>query len=316
MTAAGFTGFIDIVDHGLLLVQGPDAKTFLQGQVTCDIDKLAYSEKSLSILGAHCTPKGRMLFSFRAFALAEDIIALSIPKSLISDAQKALQKYSVFSKVDIIDASEDYRIIGFRDSHNDTQSGIATLPSSANHTITDTQGTIIAIDQNHYEYYLDKTTAEQLILSYPSKLDTAAWDHMKILAGIGEVQAQTADLLLPQMLNYQAIGNGVSFSKGCYTGQEVVARMQYLGKLKRRLFRFSTLSRLPIMPGMPLFTEGSTQSIGNIVLSSDYKDPGDKTTQLLAVATEEACERDSVYLDANYQEKLLQQALPYAIPKE
>jgi len=308
-----FEGFINIDDHGLLLVQGPDAKKFLQGQVTCDIDALFDSKPSTSTLGAHCTPKGRMLFSFRAFLLDEDTIALSIVKSLITDAKKALEKYSVFSKVEIVDASDEYRILGLCANDNSSSEGLSELPSATNHTLTNPQGTIIAIDEQHFEYYLDKASGDQLLLAYPAEVPNIFWEQVKIAAGIAEVTPETVDLFIPQMLNYQAIGTGVSFTKGCYTGQEVVARMQYLGKLKRRLFAFSRNQAGAITIGAPLFTEGSTQSIGNIV-SAYHVDNG--TTELLAVATEAAVENNSVYLDSDTQQKLQQQPLPYAIPNE
>lgn len=309
-----FDGFIPIDDHGLLLVQGPDAKTFLQGQVTCDIEPLKAEANGISTLGAHCTPKGRMLFSFRAFALADDIIALIIVKSLLKEAKKALEKYSVFSKVEIIDASSDYQILGFKDTPAINDIGL-TLPANTNETITDPQGIIVAISDNCYEYILDKASAEQLLVNYPAINGNGLWDFEKILAGIGEVRPETVDMLIPQMLNFQAIGTGVSFQKGCYTGQEVVARMQYLGKLKRRLFRFSTNIEHKMSTGTPLYTEGSTQSVGNVVLTSPYQTKAGEA-QCLAVATEEAANRDSVYLDQNTQQKLQQQPLPYAIPKE
>ena len=308
-----FNGFIPIDDHGLLLVQGPDAKTFLQGQVTCDIKPLQAGMNGTSTLGAHCTPKGRMLFSFRAFALADEMIALIIVKSLLADAKAALEKYSVFSKVEIIDASSDYQILGFKDSAAISDMGF-TLPATANATVSNPQGTIIAISDNCYEYILDNASSEQLLLNYPASHEQGLWDYEKILAGLGEVRPETVDMLIPQMLNYQAVGTGVSFQKGCYTGQEVVARMQYLGKLKRRLFRFSTSSKHEATTGMPLYTQNNEQSVGNVVLASSYHTAGQ--IQLLAVATEDAVDKNSVYLDKDSTQKLQPESLPYAIPKE
>ena len=308
-----FEGFINIENRGLLLVQGSDAKKFLQGQVTCDIDPLFNAEPSLSTLGAHCTPKGRMLFSFRAFLLDDETIALSMVKSLIADAKKALEKYSVFSKVDITDASDEYRILGFCANNDSTAEGLSELPTAPNHTLVNQQGTIIALDEHHFEYILDKASGDQLLLAYPAEVPSIDWEQVKIAAGIAEVTPETVDMFIPQMLNYQAIGTGVSFTKGCYTGQEVVARMQYLGKLKRRLFAFSINQAGVTTLGAPLYTKGSTQSIGNIVAT--YQGDNGKT-ELLAVATEAAVENNSVYLDSDGQQKLQQQPLPYAIPKE
>ena len=116
-------------------------------------------------------------------------------------------------------------------------------------------------------------------------------------------------MFIPQMLNYQVVANGVSFKKGCYTGQEVVARMQYLGKLKRRMYRFHYDLTSKLKPGDPLYTLDSQQSIGNIVIASYEADH----QELLAVVTKEAVIADQVYADAACRQKIQPLPLPYAV---
>lgn len=320
MTAlSNFTGFIDINDHGLLLLKGPDAKKFLQGQVTCDIDELLIDNNNTckSILGAHCTHKGRMLFSFRACLLDEQTIALSIIKPLLSSALAALKKYSIFSKVELIDASEDYRIIGYIGSDITSLQAIfndaapQASPDTPNASITD-NGLIIRVNPNRYEVWLKHDQFESITNKIEGLSDNKLWTMANIQDGIGEVYPQTTEEFIPQMLNFQVVGEAISFSKGCYTGQEVVARMKYLGKLKRHMYRFAINNDQVIDPGAPLYTAEKQQSIGNVVIAA----VAGNSQELLAVATEEAVNSDEIYIDPNYQQKLQILKLPYAITKE
>ncbi|MGH1485899.1 MAG: YgfZ/GcvT domain-containing protein [Cellvibrionaceae bacterium] len=313
--SSNFTGFVDINDRGFLLIKGPDAKKFLQGQVTCDIDQLTIEQVvSLSVLGAHCTHKGRMLFSFRICALGEDSLLLSICKPLINDSLAALKKYSVFSKVDISDASKQYRHIGYvgTDTENlfiDT-SQIDTL--EVNQALHHDKGIVIKTANDQYECWLTPEAVEQLTAKTNELGDPQIWTALTIAAGIGEVRPETVEDFIPQMLNFQVVGQAISFNKGCYTGQEVVARMEYLGKLKRHMYRLSCSADSNVVPGMPLYSPTSRQSIGNVVICQIIDD----SYEFLAVTTQEAIEADAVYIDEDCQKKVQVLTLPYAITKE
>jgi folate-binding protein YgfZ len=322
MTVKDITGFIDIDDHALLLVKGKDAQKFLQGQLTCDINQLTIEgNRSQSILGAHCTHKGRMLFSFRAVALDSETFGLSIYKPLLEDARKVLHKYSVFSKVELIDARDDYRLLGFLGSESEKplSEHFAELPAHQGHAIRQDQSIAIKVRENRYEFWISKKQLPQLG-AMDHKANGDYWTWCNIQDGIGEVRPQTVEEFIPQMLNLQVLDSGISFTKGCYTGQEVVARMKYLGKLKRHMYRLSLASspetgslkpELTIEAGLPLYTPGKQQSIGNVVIAASH--PSGSSQEILAVVTEEAITVDEVYLDPNFHQKLKALPLPYAI---
>jgi tRNA-modifying protein YgfZ len=296
-----------IDNHCLLLVKGVDAKKFLQGQVSCDINALTISENQylVSSLGVHCTHKGRIIFSFRALPLDEETIALNIPTEMLETAINALKKYIVFAKAALINASQDYQLIGV-DGDNATaiiQSTMAinTLPTTADHAIQNDRGIVLCLGENRYELWLS-TQQHQTFQAQTTDMvyNTAKyWDLVNINARIAEVRLATTDVFTPHALNFQSTGTTISFKKGCYTGQEVVARMHYLGKPKRQLFLFEIaleqdqcLSLIHI--GAPVYTSDKTQSIGEIVLAAKTNNNG---VRLLASVTTDAAENDQIFVD-------------------
>lgn len=141
--------------------------------------------------------------------------------------------------------------------------------------------------------------------------DLNEWLLGQIRAGIGQVMPQTRELFIPQMLNLQAVG-GVSFKKGCYTGQEIVARMQYLGKLKRRLYRLSLDAPQMPEPGTPLFSPSHNSSIGEVVIAAK----ADQSVELLAVLQAEAADSGDVRLGALEGPGLQLLDLPYTLDRD
>ena len=137
-------------------------------------------------------------------------------------------------------------------------------------------------------------------------------DHVDLVrAGIGQVMAETRELFIPQMLNLQAVG-GVSFKKGCYTGQEIVARMQYLGKLKRRMYRLSLGSTELPPPGTPLFAPDHNSAVGEVVVGA-YAEEG---IELLAVLTADAVEAGEIHVGEAQGPKLTVLDLPYTLDRD
>jgi folate-binding protein YgfZ len=303
--------FCHLKQHQLLLVHGPDAKKFLQGQVTCDINALS-EQSDMSILapfGAHCTHKGRIVFSFRGIQLPFDTdnqeIALSIPKDMADIATAALKKYSVFSKVDINIDNDTYQLFGVngKDVKNALQVfvGNNALPTETNTAIHSSAGTIICITNDCYELWLNTEQAQRFTVYMENKamVDDEYWDETKVRAGIVDIHADTSGAFTPHALNYHNIGDAVSFSKGCYTGQEVVARMQYLGQLKRQLYLFTCNEKNPLKltTGCSLYVKDKTQSVGDVAMVSHYN----QQTYLLASTLVEYAEKDAVFADADYQ---------------
>jgi folate-binding protein YgfZ len=306
--------FLEIKDHQLLLLKGPDAQKFLQGQVTCDIMQLAISNSaSKSILGAHCTHKGRMLFSFLACQTDEHTVALSIHAPLLVDAHAQLKKYSIFSKVELINASKSHRIIGYKgkDLAPLKALGLAVphLVGEATHSASGI--TLIKLDDERFELWVAAIDVQPIGAFVSLASGDEQWCIDNIKQGIAEVRTETVEAFIPQMLNFQVLREAISFTKGCYTGQEVVARMHYLGKLKKHLYHFSVDANIPLLPNTPLYTPDKKQAIGHVALSAPTKNG----QILLAVVTEESVIGDKVFVDQNYQQKLQAQPLPYAIAK-
>lgn len=301
-----------IDNHSLLLVRGPDARKFLQGQVTCDIEQLSIQTTDngdllTTSLGAHCTHKGRIVFTFRALPLDEHTIALNLPADMMNIATTALKKYIVFSKAELIDASEEYKIIGVH-SESATQqltNVIPNLPSTIDTAINHEKGIIICLSSGRYELWLTQkqyTTIVKLFTDYPLS-SGQYWDFANINDGIGEIQTATSEKFTPHAINLQSTSRGVSFQKGCYTGQEVVARMHYLGKLKKQMFLFelprTLIDELPKI-GHPLYSPGKSQSIGEIVLIAEHG----SEVHLLASVTVEQANQNLIYVDQTCQKKL------------
>ncbi|RRV36731.1 folate-binding protein [Pseudomonas sp. o96-267] len=302
------SAYFTLLDHeGLLAIRGVDAAKFLQGQVTCNLNYLSASQSSL---GARCTPKGRMLSSFRIVPV-EDGYLLAMARELIESQQADLQKYAVFSKSTLSDERAAWVRFGL--AGGDAVLGELGLQlGSASDSIT-SAGPLIAVrlSDGRAELWAPAAETEQLQGRLATALPQAPlndWLLAQVRAGVGQVFGATRELFIPQMINLQALG-GVSFKKGCYTGQEIVARMQYLGKLKRRLQRLRLVgSELPAV-GVELFSPVHGSSVGEVVLAAQAGD----AIELLAVLQEDAVNDGRIHLGSSEGPTLTLLDLPYQL---
>ncbi len=290
--------YSQLPQRGLLLLAGPDTRTFLQGQTTSDFDQLADNG---SISGAYCTPQGRMVCDFRAVALNDNDCLLAMHRSICESSAAVLGKYIVFSKSEISDVSDDWMVFAlWGEELPERQEGV------------DSHGAFwCAIDElrQRWEIYCPASTAEQLeaeLQGIASQGTENDWQLEEIAAGMGHIEADTQEMFIPQMLNYQATGH-ISFSKGCYTGQEVVARMHYRGKLKRPMF-IANAEAPAAKAGTALFVPNSEQSVGNVVNSADT----DSGSHMLVVCTTDAAAQ-SAHLGAPDGPALSFSELPYSL---
>ncbi|MFJ7143094.1 MAG: YgfZ/GcvT domain-containing protein [Pseudomonas protegens] len=302
--------FCPLSHEGVLAVRGPDASKFLQGQLTCN---LSYLSDSQSSLGARCNQKGRMQSSFRIL-LEGDGCLLAMASELLEPQLADLKKYAVFSKAKLTDESANWVRFGL--SHADSSlSGLGLELPQEDGAVVRADGLIaVRASNNRVELWVPAERAESLGQQLAAQLpqgELNQWLLGQIRAGLGQVMAQTRELFIPQMLNLQAVG-GVSFKKGCYTGQEIVARMQYLGKLKRRLYRLALpAGELPV-PGTPLFSPTHNSSIGEVVLAAQAPDQ----VELLAVLQAEAVEDGNLHLGALEGPGLQLLDLPYQLDRD
>jgi tRNA-modifying protein YgfZ len=306
----------DLSHLGLIAASGADAETFLQGQLTNDIRTLTPAHTHLS---GHCSPKGRMLASFRVMRIG-DAIVLQMPREGLAETLKRLRMYVLRSRVTLEDASDLWVRVGVAGTavqERLVELGLS-LPGRDN-GLAETDGTSVLRLPAPLPRFELIGSVERLGALWDGLSpicrpgDADGWALLDIRAGLPTVYPATADALVPQMANMQLI-DGVSFAKGCYTGQEVVARMQYLGRLKRRMYLAEVTSPVPPHPGDALQAPGSRseQGAGLVV---DARPLGGDRYALLAVVEIEAAERDEVRL-GEQGPTLVLETPPYGFPAE
>jgi folate-binding protein YgfZ len=299
--------FCPLSHEGVLAVRGVDASKFLQGQLTCNMD---YLSDAKATLGARCTQKGRMQSSFRIL-LQGDGCLLAMASELIEAQLADLKKYAVFSKSKLTDESAAWARFGLQDGDGALVSLGLELAHDTDAVTRANDLIAIRVSHNRTELWVPVAQAADVQSRLAAQLAEGSlndWLLGQIRAGIGQVFAQTREEFIPQMINLQAVG-GVSFKKGCYTGQEIVARMQYLGKLKRRLYRLSLDgSDLP-EAGAALFSPVHASSVGNVVIAAQ----GEQGIELLAVLQADAVENGDIRLNAADGPALHLNELPYAL---
>ncbi|MDF3199634.1 folate-binding protein YgfZ [Pseudomonas sp. 1912-s] len=302
--------FCPLSHEGVLAVRGSDAAKFLQGQLTCNLNYLSDTQASL---GARCTQKGRMQSSFRIL-LQGDGVLLAMASELLEPQLADLKKYAVFSKSKLTDESAAWVRFGVSDADPLLASLGLELPAETDSVARSDELIAIRVSPGRAELWAPAAQADTLRSQLAAQLNEGElnqWLLGQIRAGIGQVMPQTRELFIPQMLNLQAVG-GVSFKKGCYTGQEIVARMQYLGKLKRRLYRLSlNASELP-EPGTPLFSPSHNSAIGEVVIAAR----AGESIELLAVLQAEAAESGDVHVGTLEGPGLQLLDLPYQLDRD
>lgn len=313
--SAGDDNAIYPLPHQFLQVKGPDASKFLQGQLSCDVNPVSLTHSSI---GSHNTPKGRMLSSFRLLKNAEESYLLRVDASITDSAKAALAKYIVFSKADITHR-EDLQAFGLHgeQARQALQQEFAELPDADYQQLSSDTYLIICTSATTPSYEIIGTTDALITLwqtlnekltSY-SAAQHQLLEHKLGLAFVGET---TQDEFIPQMFNYQ-LTPAVNFKKGCYTGQEIVARMQYLGKLKRHMYRYHCHSTQSLQAGQKLFMAEKNQSIGDI--ASAIALPDDQW-DLLLVLTDPAAEAKQLQTEQGELQQLTQLTLPYSWDEE
>jgi hypothetical protein len=305
---------VDLSHLGLIRASGAEAAAFLQGQLTNDTRLISPTRAQLT---AWCSPKGRMLASFLAFQHGDDLY-LQLGAERLEAVLRRLRLYVLRAQVELSDGSASLARVGLAGDcaaailgdalprepfavGRDGDLGIVRLPGDRPRV--EIVGPLAAVRAfwERAEGRATRATAE-------------AWSLLDIRAGVPTVFEETADAFVPQMANLHLI-DGVSFTKGCYTGQEVVARMQYLGKLKRRMY----YARIPAgeapRPGTDLFAagSGSGQGSGKIVAAARSPEGG---VEALAVVEVAGAEGGEVRLGGADGPILAFSQLPYAVPAD
>ncbi|MCL1124071.1 tRNA-modifying protein YgfZ [Shewanella surugensis] len=224
---------IPLTHLGLMKISGEQHHSFLQGQVTTDIDSLGTDKWHW---GAHCDPKGKMLASFRVFNF-NDALLMLMPNTTLQADLPLLAKYAVFSQVELTDASNEFTILGITGTQASTW--IKKQFGEVNSPVSLIENGIIIQDNDRFIIIVKPEFANQLMTNNDTFINhSATWQALEILAGYPNIDVAHQGQFVPQMCNLQAI-NGISFTKGCYMGQETIARMKYRGGNKRALYIIS-----------------------------------------------------------------------------
>jgi folate-binding protein YgfZ len=226
----------DLGQFGTLRVSGEEAQSFLQNLLSNDIREVSSTRAQLSSFN---TAKGRMLATTLIWRKGDDYL-LQLPRALCEPVRKKLSMYVLRAKVKITDASDEIISIGL--SGANAQEMLRTqfreLPQTPLGVLCDPQGSIIRINDTRLQINTPATHAAVLwtaLSQHAQPVGSACWDWLNIRSGIPVILPPTQEQFVAQMVNLELLG-GVNFKKGCYPGQEIVARMQYLGKLKRRMY--------------------------------------------------------------------------------
>lgn len=300
-----------VPDEAVLRVSGADAEAFLQGQFSNDVAALADPGSQLTTWS---TPKGRVLALFRLIRIGDSYL-IRIPRTLADAFVKRLRMYVLMSKVVVEDQPDQ---VSFGISGVDAASLLETVggqpPSRTDDCVVDNNLTIVRVrgEPERFEVTAPVSRAIEIwkLLSISAVAgDESTWRLQDIDAGVPRVDGDTSEAFVLQMLNLQHI-DGVSFKKGCFPGQEVVARMQYLGKLKRRMYLLTGDATAGVpASGSDLYVEGKSSAIGKVV---DAQPVGDDTFRMLAVCAIEAMEQP-VYLNEQAQHAVSLLELPYSL---
>lgn len=254
--------------EALLHVSGPEALKFLQGQTTCDTRSIGPSQAAR---GVYCTPQGRVICDFLLAQLAHDHYALRLRREIREPVVSVLSKYSIFSKVTLGGEREDWLVAGVHgvDAADTLEQIFGSVPQADLRCVSGEQFLLVQTGSagDTFECFMAAASPWPATLANAfASLDAQCWRHHELSAGIARVEGCTLGEFVPQVLNYDLTGH-ISFTKGCYTGQEVVARLHYRGRSKRRSFIFQLPSGAQAQAGDTLVNSEGKQ-VGSVINSA------------------------------------------------
>jgi folate-binding protein YgfZ len=311
--AAGFVA--PLTDLGLIEARGDDAPSFLHNQLTNDVEHL---DTGAARRAGYCSPKGRLLASFLIWKTG-DAILLQLPHVLQPAVQKRLQMFVLRAKVKLADAGMQRVALGIGGAGGGAAlaAWFPQLPAAPMAKVDTAAGTLIrlpdAFGAARYQWIAPLDLAIQAWPALSRTLtpgSTQVWQLADIRAAVPQIVAATQEQFVPQMVNFELV-DGVNFKKGCYPGQEIVARSQYLGKLKRRMLP-AVLDTGKVAPGMEIYSSADPEQPCGMVVNV-VPAPGGGSEALVEIKLA-AVEAGSVHLGSASGPALRFLPLPYALP--
>lgn len=311
LAARDNTVLCDLSQFGTLRVSGEEAQSFLQNLLSNDIREVASGRAQLSSLN---DPKGRMLATFLVWRDGGDYL-LQLPRPLCEPIRKKLSMYVLRAKVKVADASDEVVALGL--SGPSAQELLAKLfgelPDTSCGVVSTGEASVVRLGDTRFQIATAAQYASAIwktLVLHAQPAGSACWDWLAIRAGVPVVLPATQEQFVPQMSNLEIIG-GVNFKKGCYPGQEIVARMQYLGKLKKRMYLAHVDGGNP-RPGMHLFSaDMEGQSSGMVVNAAPAPGSGHDVLAVVQIASHDA---HPVHLGSLDGPRLQFHPLPYPLP--
>lgn len=306
-SSAALRGAVKLPEWGLIQATGPDAATFLQGQLTQDVQSLALGQARLA---GYCSAKGRLLASFIVWRDGPETFNLACSTDLLASTLKRLSMFVMRAKCKLSDASGDWALWGLAGQDVAIALG-ASEPQAAWAVARNADIQAVRLpDVGGVPRWLAAAPVSQTFAPLPA-LALDEWQWLEVQSGLVRIVAATADAFVPQMVNFELVG-GVNFKKGCYPGQEVVARSQYRGTLKRRgaLLR----SPQPLVAGQEVYHSADPgQPAGTVALAAGPVGGAYLALTELKLA---ALAGGSLHLGAADGAALTPAALPYELPND
>ncbi|MCE3262296.1 MAG: folate-binding protein [Pseudoduganella sp.] len=311
------TGFVaPLTDQGVIAFSGEESASFLHNQLTNDVEHLGLGEVRLA---GYCTPKGRMLASFLMWR-NEESVYLQLPRAIQPAVQKRLQMFVLRAKTKAADVSDQFvtLALGGGDAEAVLQTWFDVLPAKPYTRMYHPLGTVLrvadAFGSPRYLWLASAETASMAASMLKDRLlvgGNEAWRLSEIHAGVPQVGPATQEQFVPQMVNFELLG-GVNFKKGCYPGQEIVARSQYLGKLKRRT-ALASIADLAATAGAEVFSPADPEQPCGMVVNTARNGAGG--VDALVEMKLEALEAGDVRFGSATGPALQFKPLPYALDK-
>ena len=278
----------ELAQSGLIRYSGEDAQSFLHNLLTCEVGAL---DRRKSTYGGFCTPKGRLLATFMLWRSGADYI-MQLPSPLREPVQKKLSMFILRAKVKASDASDEWVKLGLAggDAMSLVMQTFGQAPRTE-HDVADADGTtLIRLPGDRCEIIVpcDRAPVIREALSGSAKtMNPDYWDWLDIRAGIPSILPATQEEFVPQMVNLDLIG-GVSFEKGCYPGQEIVARMHYRGTLKQRMYLAGLSGTESPRPGDKLYSPAfGEQACGTIANAARSPESGNDVLAVIQITSAE-----------------------------
>ena len=304
-TSIAIDGAVRLAHWGVIRARGEEAAKFLQGQLTNDVASLTTGQTRLA---GFCSAKGRLQASFLVWkAAADGDLMLACSASVLPATLKRLSMFVMRAKCKLSDASAELALWGLAGASAAVLAG--DLAPGATHE-ADAATIVRLADATGSARALHITPADAVPSAPAISLD--AWRWLEVQAGIPIIEAATVDQFVPQMLNYELVG-GVDFQKGCYPGQEIVARSQYRGTIKRRMFLFDMDAEAA--PGQEVFHSSDAEQPAGMVVNAAPRPGGDGFSALVEVKLA-LLEIGSLHLGTATGPVLRRSELPYALPTD